>query len=428
MDKLVGLYVGSEEVAKDPTYLDVLKDEIGLNLIILFGAYDLSPETRAKNPATLGGTQTHAMNLTDDDSAMRRAIEVAHERDLQVWFCVSCWWSGVELPPEVMMQDLNGRPISESPSTAYSHEGRTHTYCPNHPAVDDWFSSAYTELVRSYEIDGLDLTHARYCHPAYYPGLFGCGCDYCAQTAQALGYDFSRMRAACLRALDRLKRTDATEILRFSELGLSFIGMLQHLSEDSAVADWFDFRCDNLCGRIRTFRRTVENAVDRKVTFGSDTFVPTFAALVGHRYSEFATCSSYTSPLLPHFEIHILMNLVSLASMLRQKVGNLSEPEALRAVQRLFRYDDFDLPDTIEGFGIGAPDCETRHASLYNIIESELRKARLYNRGEVPSYPVIKGDLWPTEVVKGLIEAAERMGHEGIIFQGTSSLVEYPKS
>ena len=428
MDKLVGLYVGAEEVANDPTYLDVLKDEMGLNLIILFGAYDLSPETRAKNPATLGGTQTHAMNLTDDDSAMRGAIEAAHRRGIDVWFCVSCWWSGVELPPEVAMQDFNGRPINEAPPIPYSHEGRTHTYCPNHPSVDNWFSSAYTELIRSYEIDGMDLTHARYYHPAYYPGLFGCGCDYCAQTAQALGYDLSRMRAAILRALDRLNRTDATEIMRLSELGLSFVGMLQHLAEDRAAADWFDFRCDNLCGRIRTFKRIVENAAGREIVFGSDTFVPSFASLVGHRYSEFATCSSYTSPLLPHFEIHILMNLVSLASMLCQKVGNLTESEALRAVRRLVGYDGFDLPDTFEGFGIGAPDCETRHASLYNIIETELRKARLYNRGEVPSYPVIKGELWPTEVVRGLIDAAERMGHEGIIFQGTSSLVEYPKA
>ena len=44
----------------------------------------------------------------------------------------------------------------------------------------------------------------------------------------------------------------------------------------------------------------------------------------------------------------------------------------------------------------------------------------------MPSYPVIKGSRWPSETVRDLVAAAEAMGHEGIIVQGTSALMDYP--
>ena len=69
--------------------------------------------------------------------------------------------------------------------------------------------------------------------------------------------------------------------------------------------------------------------------------------------------------------------------------------------------------------GVDEPDCELRCAALADIVETEMRRARLYNDGSIPSYPVIKGFQWPRDVIERLVAAADDMGHEGIVFQGT---------
>ena len=54
-------------------------------------------------------------------------------------------------------------------------------------------------------------------------------------------------------------------------------------------------------------------------------------------------------------------------------------------------------------------------------------RARLYN-SRIPSYPVIKGGTWPKEPIRRLIAAADDLGHDGIVFQGTDALVDYDMS
>lgn len=428
MAKLVGLYTGAEQLINDPHYFEVLKEELGLNLVIIGGPFDLSSETRAKNPViSEDGTKAPGTGLTRDDTQVRQAIEIAHQYDLQVWFCICAWWAGAEAVPELIMVDFLGQRMDKVTQPSFSTEGGSHTFCPNNPKVRAWFTSACADIAKLYPGDGFDLTHARYYHPAFYPALFGCACDYCAETAGELGYNFPVMRAACLRALKNMRKVSAHEVVRISEQGVGFVGFLEYLAQDTAVGDWFNYRCDNICGRLGELKQAVDSVVDRKFTFGSDTHVPTFAHFVGHRYSEFSNCSSYTSPLLPHFQIHYLLNLVSIADWLEKTVQGLNETEALHSVYRFFGYDGFNLPDKIADFGLFQPDTETRHESLYYIVESEMRKARRHNTGGIPSYPVIKGQSWPSEIIKGLMKAADEMGHEGIIFQGTSGLVEYPK-
>jgi hypothetical protein len=55
-----------------------------------------------------------------------------------------------------------------------------------------------------------------------------------------------------------------------------------------------------------------------------------------------------------------------------------------------------------------------------------LRRGRLYNDGSIPSYPFIKGTTWPKATVQRLMQDADALGHDGIILQGTDSLLEYP--
>jgi hypothetical protein len=58
-----------------------------------------------------------------------------------------------------------------------------------------------------------------------------------------------------------------------------------------------------------------------------------------------------------------------------------------------------------------------------------MAKARLYLPGDIPSYPIIQGGgapwLWPREIVEAVISAALELGHDGYVFQGTKSLVDF---
>ena len=85
------------------------------------------------------------------------------------------------------------------------------------------------------------------------------------------------------------------------------------------------------------------------------------------------------------------------------------------------------MPLRLEDIGIETPDCENNTEALFDIVALELHRARLYNTGEIPSYPVIKGATWSSDIIRRLIETADQMGHEGIIFQGTDALVDYEK-
>ena len=93
-------------------------------------------------------------------------------------------------------------------------------------------------------------------------------------------------------------------------------------------------------------------------------------------------------------------------------------------IQQTQQFGNLELiaKQVVEGFITGL------HKSPFHGFSVEFAEHRLYNTGEIPSYPVIKGSTWSPRIVRALVRAAEDMGHEGIIFQGTDSLVDLPSS
>ena len=122
MKKLVGLYTGPSTLIEHPDYFDALKEEIGLTHLIGFSEYKLSEETWAKNPMPPGGEGFAPSRGSDDDTALRRAIDSAHDKDLKVWFCTSGWHGGGDRYAEMCMKDMHNLPISEVPKLRYARE------------------------------------------------------------------------------------------------------------------------------------------------------------------------------------------------------------------------------------------------------------------------------------------------------------------
>ena len=106
---VVGLY-GDVNLANNNDLLDRLQGEIGLNRIVMGAAVNLSPATRALNPIPPDkGAYGPGTQLTDDDSALQRALENAHRRGIQVHGCFMIYWCMADMAPQHMVHDVAGR-------------------------------------------------------------------------------------------------------------------------------------------------------------------------------------------------------------------------------------------------------------------------------------------------------------------------------
>ena len=425
MAKLVGLYTEPRIVLQHPGYFDALIDTVGLTHVLMAG-YTFSPETRARNPMPPGQEASVPTPGEDDDGDLRRALDIAHDKGLQVWIRGWGWHDDAGRHPSMCMQDMHGQPISAVPKLRYGLEQHLIAFCPNHEGLNEWLRSAYAEMIANYDVEGLNLSHCRYTAPSFLHNLFGCACARCEAVAREQGYDFARMRTSALAFWDRLHNLDAATVRMANGDGWGLADLSQRLGIDAGLVDWFEFRARVISDHLHRFSDAVHEAAGREVVFGTDTFPPSFSLLVGHNYRDFVSWSGYTSPLISHVEIFILATFASYADLLCQWNPGLDETDALQFVYRLFGYDHLDLPQTLAGLGVGTADLEMRFEKLYDVVALEMQRARRYNDGSIPSYPVIKAGTWPKQTVQRLMRTAEAQGHDGIILQGTEALLEYP--
>lgn len=424
MGRLVGIYLTAEAARRDPAYLDALQTGVGLNQVILSGPVCLSPATLALNPFAGGDRAARLRELAvrrlsgeplidegearaplagrfppadcaDDDSPLRAAIALCHERGLAVWYLAHGW--------------------------TY----RRTMLCPSKPALDEGYRAAFAEIARSYPFDAVDVTHARYPLFGFPEGLEVCACDDCAAAAGELGYDLRRIAASLREIPARLARWPAATLAQFVGRSPGLPETIELLGLPAAWLDWLYLRAELIARRIAQFRRAVHAAAGRPILFGSDTYPPALALLVGHRYAAWPTHSDFTSPLLSHVEAFVTQGFARWSQRLCQAVPGLGEATALSLLYRLTGYDGLGMPLQVSDFYLGERDCEFRRVPLQALMERDLAKARLFASREIPCYPIIQGGVWPREVVRRLVEYAEEVGHEGIIFQGTDSLVDY---
>jgi hypothetical protein len=297
--------------------------------------------------------------------------------------------------------------------------------CPSKEPINAWFEAVYADLARNYDVEAIDITHARYPKFAFVETLFQCACPDCARAAAELGYDLPRIVDRIGAAIARLETLSPQKVSRAVRAGLGFSDLLQILPEADAFVAWLNFRCDLIAGNLRRFRQAVRVA-NPPMLFGADTYPPALAALVGHRYRDWPAHSDFASPLLSHIFAFITIGFASWTRFLQEKIVGLSEGDALSLLYQLTGYADLGMPDSIAALALDSPDGEFRHVPIGPLMRRDLEKSRLYTPATIPSYPIIQGGNWPTEVIRDLIATAERVGHDGIIFQGSESLLKYP--
>lgn len=427
--KRVGLYLDAGTILQQPGYLELLRDALGLNLVILNFSGKLSDGVLAKSPfdqlppsdetirsllcrhidgqpstaklgATKGSVGPH-MHAGGDDEALRQAIARAHAAGMEVWMLGGAWTAN---DFDVLM------------------------YCPSHEAVNTWYGAVYTHLATAYEVEGVDITHARFPMTSYPRGMFLCACDRCAREAAERGYDMERMKGDILHARERIRGMEGDRLAQVCMRAMGPFDALQLLGMRQGVMEWFTFRCELLAVKFGAFRDAVHEAAGEDFIFGTDTYPASLSPFVGHDHTRWDTFSDFASPLLSHVDIFPMQTMTAWAQFLQALCPDLDESQALQMIYRLVGYDDLGMPRTIEEFALGAPDCEFRNVPLRDLVALDMAKARLYLPADIPSYPIIQGGgaphHWPRETIEEIMAAAEETGHQGIIFQGVQSLVD----
>ncbi len=419
----VGIYLDAGSVLRNPDYVPVLRDQLGLNLVIMGYTGTLTPKLRARSPfdgqpASAAAVSALAARHLDgglvdpdevddvrahvgpnlaevDDDELRRAIALLRGAGVDVWMCVGAW----------------------------TH--RNLMYCPSKGAVNDWLEALYIHVATQYEIEAVDMTHARFPAAGITRALFSCACDDCARAAAARGYDMESMKGALLQAGRLLGEVDADFLRAVWRDGAGFSDLVQGLGMRSGVMDWFRFRAELLGGNMRRFRDAVHAAAGSDFLFGGDNYPASMASFVGHDYTAWDRQCDFASPLLTHFVSFVCRGIVAWAKYLMRRNGGLSEADALQIIYRLLGYDRLHMPQRLADYDFGAPEKLVELLPFSELILLELRKARLLLAPSLPSYPIIGGGSWPRPVIDAIVAGAEAAGHDGIIWQGTRQLVDY---
>ena len=417
MLNLVGAYLGPNIVVDRPDYMDRLQKELGLNMVIMETTIRVSAETAAMHPTEPGS------GIEADDSVTLRAIEEVRTRGMAVWLLFGGWHGTMtEDRLDLEAKTLDGRSFLMTSKPRYAPEQPT-VVCPSHEGFEEWSVGMLADAAANYDVDVIDLTHARYVSPAVVHSLFGCGCARCTRRAETMGYDFDGMKAGVLRFLDAVRTVDAGFIRSLLGLNLSPVELISAFPGSEELPRWFTFRAKVIAENLHRRQRAVHEASGGRIRFGTDCHIPSFALLAGHDYKEIVEVTDFTQPLLTWVEWHMLTVPAAWASWMCDHVEGLSEQDALRFAYRLVGYDGFGLPMTFDELGVMAPGCEERCTALYDIVETELIKSRLYNR-KTPSYAVLKGSGWPKETIQRLVARAEELGHDGVIYNaGTTALI-----
>jgi len=298
IDWLTGIYLTTNQVLKYPDYVERLRDEIGLNTVVMDFSGELPKDVLAKSPyggrvpteEELGELVLRhfdgrpvdpreydraqalcgpGVSATGDDEVFRQAVGQLKDAGLKVWTHGGAWTI------------------------------RRLMFCPSRVDVREWMEAVCVHWATQYGLDALDITHFRYPMGSFPLGLFGCTCSSCRATAGEMGYDMDAMVADLSSAREGLQNLDGTRLSEVLELGIGFFDVIHALGLRSGVLDWVRFRCDLVVRNLSRFKAAVHKAAP-ETPFGTDTYPASMALTAGHDYLRWGEMADFASPLVSH--------------------------------------------------------------------------------------------------------------------------------
>ena len=417
-----GIYLTPGVITGHPDYVKRLRDEIGLDTVIIPFTGELPPEVEALSP--------YASRMPDDAELDRLVLRHFDGRpiDPREYPQAAGYGPAVHAPGDDAAFRATVRRLKEIGLEVWTYGGawtiRRLMYCPSQEGTRRWFEAVYVHWATQYGLDALDNTHSRYPMGSFPLGLFGCTCASCAAAAGELGYDMDRMVADLKSARQGLNQLDGARLGEVVRLGFGFFDVVHALGMKSGVLDWVRFRCDLLTRNLSHFRSVVKAAAP-EVAFGTDTYPSSMALTAGHDHRRWGEMADFASPLVSHISAFVCNTFIEWARFLQEEVPGLTEEDALQVVYRFNGYDGMGLPETIAAFGAEEAGTLAYRIPTADLVLRDLTKAKLYLPPEMPSYPIIHGEGWPRQAIDRIVDEARRLGHDGIMWQGTEELMEY---
>ena len=377
-----GIYVSPRSVADAPHYARRLRDEAGVSVFQLRAGFD------PKTPA----------------DGLAEAVETVRALDCHVQLLVGTWWGhGIEPGADRM------RPVVSTRPDFPAHEAQWTMRTPGGPA-DAEIEEALRGLCRTYQPDGVCLTHARFRHPADIRGLFETGSGPFSAAAADRGLAPAAVAAAWGRALEELTREAPTAL---ASQGATLPAFLDRLARTDLFTRWFTFRCEWVQRSVVRFAQAARGG--RDVAFGVNAFGPYGATLVGQDYRSLARTCTFIQPLLGYVRWHVLQPIGAWARLLCDRVPTLGESEAIRLSGELLGAPTEALPDSLEAL---AQTGEGDPRTIAAVVGAELAAVATI----AGISPVLRGQDWPATVFSALVSHAEESGIAAVFFQGTEHL------
>lgn len=339
------------------------------------------------------------------DGPLLKLLAEAHSLGMEVWGHMGLWCYGGELFPEYAMRDIEGRPTNER----YFRIGAG--FCPSKTRLNNWIKACLIDVTKRYDLDGLQLDHARYPHPANFQSLIGCGCTDCANEASRLGYDFDEMKSALMSLKQDLRTLDATRAGAMAQAQFSLLDLLEWTGRPEAIMAWFSFRAELIASKMAELADAVHTAANRAFVIGTDVFPPSIALLGGHIYRLWENNVDFMMGGfgdLVGWGASTRTFLRGLAAALCENIKGFDQPDALRLAYSLLGLSDIEPPAST---GPAAPPDDTQ--DLLMILRRDLAKARMLVTGRVPFY-VSLPSLAPQPLLE-VIELSKQSGYDGVV-------------
>lgn len=410
----VGLYAWPDSLIRSQGELVRLRDEHGLNLVILEShrSIRIDPELVARNPlGPLADRGPGGIRWSVDDGDLNQALEICDQVGLTAWLMTWGWYWDAERYPRFAVRDLWGRSLADS------HPDTRLPFCPSEPEVARWFEDVYEDLVVRYPTPGLVLTHARYARPAFLDGLVACACDHCLALMDDLGLDGRGLVPRMQQLLESLARN--RQMIRAaitSDIGV--MDVLDGIEDGFAVVEWFDARCRVVSHQLDRFRLRVRAATgSREHVFAADWFPPTFGRMTGQSSAGFGGGDRLLVNL-PWLDMHFTSTLVSFADSL-VAFTDLPETVVLPWLYAQLGHGGTGLPserDILRG------GLESRPQVLESVVRREIEKAAVLNDDRRPGLIWLNAE-WQGDVVRRLAGFAIDCGFSGVVYHQAAALI-----
>lgn len=334
---------------------------------------DLSLYRGLKYQPTKPGKLTRA-----EGGLIRRFIEAAHDRGMEVYFQVD----------SVLVPGLRPEDLPRLPDGSLPRARMVQTAAVASDDVRGFVAAQLRDMVMAYpEVDG--FRHDWPEHPPYRLGdAFLDFSEHARSAAKRMGFDFESMRRDCdalYQRLDRLSNADLTPLLDHRSAAFEIMRLFGTLP---GVAQLLRFKAALTVNYVRELREALDQVTSEgRKKLSPNAFPPPLSLLSG---MDFAAVAEHADSInMKLYTMHWPLMVFFYAQELLERNPSLNERVLVRAISTVFDFEDSDQGTKLSDYFYPRP--HVRHRAGVRAQARKIRQASAAIAGRAELYPVVHG-------------------------------------